>query len=275
MSIMKWWRRFGSGRGRAEAAALQQQVTALQAALAKCKSVARRSGIRRALTATGAVLLVALGFALGVNSERLQQSIADRVVALGFAGPVRNTDAAYAAYEKGDHATALRLLRPVAEHGDARAQSLLGLIQYTGRGVPRDDAEAVKWFRLAADQGDAAAQFRLGLMHSEGHGVPQDHAEAAKWYRLAAEAGYARAQYNLGLLYAAGEGVSQDNVMAHMWFNLAVAQFPVSDTRGRNAAITSRDVVASKLTPEQLAQAQKLAREWNPSHRAQRGAGTS
>jgi hypothetical protein len=250
-SIMVWWKRFGLSRGR--------PVRALQAALAERKVVPRRStGIRRALAVIGAALLLASGFALGVNSGRIP-----------------DTDAAYAAYEKGDRATALRLSQALAEQGDARAQSLLGFIRYNDRGVLRDDAEAVKWSRLAAGQGDAAAQFRLGLMCSEGHGVPQDHAEAAKWYRLAADRGHPQAQYNLGLLYATGEGVAQDNVMAHMWFNLAAAQFPASDTRNRNAAINSRDVVAGKLTREQLVEAQKLARDWQPIDRAQRGVSTS
>ena len=89
--------------------------------------MARRS-IRRALAATGAALLLASGLALGLNSER-----------------VPDADAAYAAYQKGNRATALRLSQPLAEQGDARAQSLLGLIHYNDRGVLRDDAETVKW----------------------------------------------------------------------------------------------------------------------------------
>jgi uncharacterized protein len=259
MSVMVRWKRFGSSRGRPAPAALEAQATGLQAAVAERNVVARRSTrIRPALAATGAALLLASGLALGVNSER-----------------VPDTDEAYAAYQKGNSATALRLSQPLAEQGDARAQSLLGLIHYNDRGVLRDDAEAVKWSRLAAEQGDAAAQFRLGLMYSEGHGVPQDHAEAAKWYRLAADRRHPQAQYNLGLLYATGEGVAQDNVMAHMWLNLAAAQFPLSDTRNRNAAINSRDVVAGKLTREQLAEAQKLARDWQPLHRPQHGIPTS
>jgi TPR repeat protein len=93
-------------------------------------------------SAAGAVLIFALGFVLGVNSERLEQSVADRASALGFAASFPDTGAAYASYEKGDHATALRLARPLAEQGDARAQTLLGSIYYSGRGAPRDDLEA-------------------------------------------------------------------------------------------------------------------------------------
>jgi uncharacterized protein len=230
--------------------------------------------IRRAFTATGAAAILALGFALGANGDRLAQPVTYQLAALGLADQV-DARAAYAAYERGYHACALRLAQPLAEQGDARAQSLVGLIHYVGRGALRDDAKAVNWLRLAADQGDAAAQFRLGLMYSEGQGVPQDHAEAARWYRLAADKRHPQAQYNLGLLYAKGEGVAQDNVMAHMWFNLAVAQFPASDARNRTAAVTSRDLAATKLTREQIAEAQKLAREWQSTARAELGEGTS
>ena len=76
--------------------------------------------------------------------------------------------------------------------------------------------------------------------------------------------GDAQAQYNLGLAYATAEGVEQDNVRAHMWFNLAAARFPASAARNRREAVKNRDFVAAKMSPEQLAEAQKLAREWQP-----------
>ena len=71
------------------------------------------------------------------------------------AGPLEETDAADAAYAKGDYATALRLLRPLADQGDAVAQYNLGVMHANGHGVPQNYAEAAKWYRLAADQGDA------------------------------------------------------------------------------------------------------------------------
>src|SRR5262245_9264598 len=272
---MSLWSRFGLGRSRAEAAALEQQVTALQTALARCKSVTRRWSVkRRTLEAVGAVLLLAAGFALGAHQEALTRSASDLVVAVGFASPARGADAAYAAYQKGDHAAALRLARPLAEQGDVRAQSLVGLLYQTGRGAPRDDAEALKWLRRAADRDDAGAQFGLGVAYSEGRGVPEDDAEAANWYRRAADQGYAPAQYNLGVLYVNGEGVAQDNVSAHMWFNIAVATFPPTDTRNRGAAVQSRDVVAGKMTRDQIAEAQKLAREWRPIRPSRQAQGT-
>ena len=86
-----------------------------------------------------------------------------------------------AAYKQRDYATALKLLRPLAEQGNAAAQNVLGVMYEIGRGVPQDDMEAVKWFRLSAEQGDAAAQTSLGVMYDNGQGVPQDYKEAVRW----------------------------------------------------------------------------------------------
>lgn len=120
---------------------------------------------------------------------------------------------------------------------------------------------ALKECRLAADQGDALAQFRLGLMYSNGQGVPQDYKEAVKWYRLAADQGEAKAQLNLGVMYHNGSGVSQDYAQAHKWFNLAGTS---SDQKDAKTAAELRDLVARKMTTEQIAEAQKLASEWKP-----------
>ena len=79
-----------------------------------------------------------------------------------------------AAYKKGDYKTAMRLWKPLAEQGDASAQSNLGFMYSNGEGVPEDDKQAVKWYRLAAEQGHALAQSNLGLMYDEGDGVPED-----------------------------------------------------------------------------------------------------
>ena len=103
---------------------------------------------------------------------------------------------------------------------------------------------------------------------SPGQGVPQDYGEAAKWYRLAAEQGNPTAQSNLGSMYYSGQGVPQDYVQAYMWVDLAASRFPPSAIDDRNGAAHNRDIVASKMTAEQLAEAQKLAREWKPKRPA-------
>jgi len=88
--------------------------------------------------------------------------------------------------------------------------------------------------------------------------VPKDYTEAVKWYRLAADQGYAWGRYDLGIMYAYGQGLPKDDVLAYMWENLAAAQ-------GFSAAGYVRDYIAQHMTPEQIAEAQKLAREWKPT----------
>lgn len=175
------------------------------------------------------------------------------------AGPFED---AKVAYDKGDYATALQLYRPLAERGNPRAQSNLGVMYARGQAVPQDYQQAVFWYRKAADQDNAIAQFNLGVMYDEGRGVPQDFVQATAWYRKAADQGYAEAQSNLGLMYELGQGVPQDFVQAHMWFNLAASRLPASGKVNRELAVKNRDAVAAKMTPAQIADAQKLAREW-------------
>ena len=129
------------------------------------------------------------------------------------------------AYNRKDYKTAYKLLLPLAEQGDAAAQYNLGLMYYTGQGVPQDYKEAVKWYRLSAEQGYAEGQYNLGVIYHEGQGVgqgvPQDYIEGLKWYRLAAKQGFTHAQLNLGVLYHQGQGVPQDYIAALKWFRLA------------------------------------------------------
>jgi TPR repeat protein len=78
-----------------------------------------------------------------------------------------------------------------------------------------------------------------------------------KWYRLAADQGDADAQYNLGVCYAKGEGVPQDKVLAYMWHDLASAN-------GLKRAERKKGQLEKRLTRQQIAEAQKLSREWKP-----------
>ena len=121
----------------------------------------------------------------------------------------------------------------------------------------QDDAEAVRWFRKVADQGDTDAQYNLGIMYRDGEGVPEDYAQAATWFRKSAVQGDARAQVSLGIMYTNGSGVPQDYVLAHMWSNLAASQ-------GNEGATSLGELVASKMTPERIAEAEKIAGEWKP-----------
>ena len=146
---------------------------------------------------------------------------------LGLTAPAwAGFDEGTAAFDRGDYATALREWRPLAK------------------------------------QGVADAQYNLGVMYGEGLGVPQDYAKAVGWWRKAAEQGHATAQYNLGVAYHNGEGVPQNYAQAHMWYNLAASRF--SPGEDRDKVVKNRDHVAKRMTPAQISEAQKLAREWKP-----------
>ena len=171
------------------------------------------------------------------------------------AGPFEDGSAAY---KRGDYATALRLWRPLAEQGIAKAQFNLGVMYRNGQGVTQDYAEALRWYRKAAGQGNTKAQHNLGTMYNKGHGVRKDYVAAMKWYRKAADQGHASARGNLGVMYSKGQGVPRDYVQAHMWFNLAVAS-------GNKNVRKYRDRIAEKMTREQIDEAQRLEREWKPN----------
>jgi uncharacterized protein len=166
-----------------------------------------------------------------------------------WAGPFED---ASDAIQRGDYATAFKIIQPLAAQGDAGAQYNLGAMYLQGHEVPQDFTEAVKWFHLSAAQGHAEAQNNLGVMHLQGHGVPQDFTEAVKWFRLAAAQGYADAQSSLGAMYVIGYGVAQDIVRAYMWFNLGAMS-------GDRDSVKHRDVVARRMTPAQVSEAQRLA----------------
>lgn len=130
------------------------------------------------------------------------------------------------AFQRQDYVTASRVFIPLAERGNAAAQSYLGFLFETGRGVPQNYTEAAMWYRRAAEQGDARAQYSLGLLYDRGFGVPQDIVEASKWLNLSAAA---------------------------------------SPPRVRESRARIRDAVTSKMTRGEIAQARLRALEWAPS----------
>ena len=93
------------------------------------------------------------------------------------------------AYHSGDYASAMREWTPLAEQGDASAQTLIGAMYNEGKGVPQDYKTSVKWFKLAAEQGDADAQGNLGMMYAFGWGVLKDYVYAHMWGNIAAKNG--------------------------------------------------------------------------------------
>jgi TPR repeat protein len=161
--------------------------------------------------------------------------------------------------EKND-AEAVKWYRKAAEQGSATAQFNLGACYLSGRGVEKDSVEAVRWYRKAAEQNDATAQCFLGISYHHGQGVEKDDVEAVKWFRKAAEQNEARAQTSLGLMYLQGVGVPKDLVEAYKWANLAAAI-------GTETAKEIRALLDDLMTPSQIAEGQKLSREFRPLKR--------
>jgi len=156
-----------------------------------------------------------------------------------------------------DLVEAVKWYRKAAEQNNAAAQHDLGFCYENGQGVEKDEVEAVKWYRKAAEQNNPGAQNGLGICYYNGQGVAKDEVEAVKWYCKAAEQNFAIAQNNLGLCYAQGKGVTKDEVEGYKWFLLAAGQ-------GFDAAKKNMAVSESQLTREQIAEGQKLARNFRP-----------
>ena len=147
----------------------------------------------------------------------------------------------------------------IAAGNPARAQSLRQGVSAFNR---QDYVSASRIFIPLAERGVPSAQSYLGFMFETGRGVPQNYTEAANWYRRAAEQGDSLAQYSLGLLYDKGFGVPRDIVEAGKWLNLSTAAAPV---RAREARARIRDAVTTKMTRGEIAQSRLRALEWAPS----------
>jgi len=161
------------------------------------------------------------------------------------------------AHHRSDYATALREWQPLAEQGHAGSQYQLGLLYANGQGVTKDDAKARQWYEKAAVQGHAEAQVNLGILLMYARGGQQDYKMAVYYLRLSANQGNDLAQRRLGQMYERGDGVPQDYVKAYMWYSLGAAN-------GMEAGARLRDALAKRMDPDQIAEAQKLAREWKP-----------
>lgn len=164
----------------------------------------------------------------------------------------------FTANNRGDYATALRCWRPFAERGDAVAQNSLGFMYDKGRGVLQDYDQAVYWFRMAAEQGFSEAQYNLGYMYDNGCGVPQDCVQAHIWYNLAA----ARSAQGDILEIAIKNRNNLNPVGKFRSHTLTTVRAAQENIMKR--AIKNRDAVTAKMTPAQIAEAQRLAREWKP-----------
>ncbi|HDP26234.1 MAG TPA: sel1 repeat family protein [Deltaproteobacteria bacterium] len=156
---------------------------------------------------------------------------------------------------------AVKDLEARALEGDAEAQFTLGLTYATGLGVEQNFDLAFRWIQKSAEQGKAHAQDYLGIMLEEGRGTHKDVSLAASYFIRAAQQGNSNAQYNIGRLHAYGTGVPQNFVIAYMWLELSASMNNAS-------SLALQAKLKEVMTPEEIREAQKLAREWRQSGRA-------
>ena len=100
----------------------------------------------------------------------------------------------WTAYSKEDYKTAFKEWRPLAEEGDAKSQTNLGILYFNGRGVLKDYKKAFAWLKKAAEQGEAEAQYILGEIYIEGKVAAKSFKNAKHWLELAYENGFAGAK---------------------------------------------------------------------------------
>ena len=156
-----------------------------------------------------------------------------------------------------DYAKAIRWFEVAANRGDAVAQYGLGTMFYHGYGVEKNNVLAMNWFLKSAEQNEVRAQGILGNMYLQGQGAPQNYRLSAKWFRLAANQGDALAMYALGLIYENGLGFERNLMSSHFFYSLA-------NTAGHKSDLAAMLRVGAKLSPSEINEAQRLAKEWKP-----------
>lgn len=157
-------------------------------------------------------------------------------------------------------AEAAEWFRKAADQSLAEAQYNLAVQLSMGQGVAKDEVEAARWMLAAADQGLAEAQFGYSKLLTRGQGVEPDVDQAILWLRRAATREHADAQYALALAHNSGHGVPQDPVQVFFWLSLAAEG-------GQPKAKVDRDRIEKLMTPSQLAEVEKLLRDWRRAHR--------
>ena len=151
-------------------------------------------------------------------------------------------------------------IRARAEKGDTRAQNDLAAAYIVGEhGLQQNPSEAFKWWLKAAEQGYAVAQHNVGACYVNGSGVEKNYQQAAKWYLKAAEQNFRSSQYAVAFSYANGLGVPKDYVVAYKWWNLAAVH---GDDVDKAKAMLAE--IERRMTAEEVAQGQRLAREFKP-----------
>jgi TPR repeat protein len=149
--------------------------------------------------------------------------------------------------------------KELAHGGSAKYMFLLGLSYAGGVGVAADDQAAWEWFSKAAKLGSCDALIQLAAWCDMGKVPAATPGLAVTCLTTAAERGSSAGAYQLGLKHYHGRGVPKDIAVAYMWFNIGAAR---NDERAAGA----RDLVEARLTKDQIAEAQRLTRDWMAKH---------
>ena len=158
------------------------------------------------------------------------------------------------AFKKQDYALAYEEFSPLAEQGDIRAQTYIGMMYFNGLSVSRNFETAAKWYERAAKNGHPHAQFYLGWMYDNGKGLNENNELAVNWLQLAALQGHPRAQNNLGVMYFKGEGVEKDFLLAQMWYM-------ISASKGMSEAIDNMNTLNESLSAKQVSQVKQMVKK--------------
>ncbi len=167
------------------------------------------------------------------------------------------------AYYEGDYKTALVLLRPFAEQGNAEAQFRMARMCQRAEGTLEDYHDIIKWYLLASEQGHPEAQFNLAEIYHK----KKNYKEMFRWCKSAANQGFIEAQYTLAKLYTIKLGsFSIDIIRAHMWASITASNTCTNATKTKRDSAKLRDAIAKKMKTPQLAEAEKMAEEWKQKH---------
>jgi TPR repeat protein/outer membrane biosynthesis protein TonB len=181
----------------------------------------------------------------------------DRLTALAEKGDARAELLVGLRYLDRNDALAARWLDRSAGHGNAIAQNALGSLYQSGKGVSGDLARAAHFYELSAAQGNRHAMSNLAVLYAGASDKVKDFAEAARWFQRSAGLGYVDAEFNLAVLYERGDGVPQSLLDAYKWYTIA--------SKAGDAVAKSRaDAIATQLSPEELAAAERAASEFKP-----------
>jgi len=149
------------------------------------------------------------------------------------------------AFKAQEYDSAFEEFYSLAETGDIRAQTYIGMMYFNGLSVSKNLEIAAEWYTKAAELGHPHAQYYLGWMYDNGKGLEENKELAFKWLQTSAKQGHPRAQNNVGVMYFKGEGVQKDHLLAQMWYM-------ISASKGMQEAIENMNNLKGNLTDKEI-----------------------